>query len=1506
MKKIRIFFLENYFTKDSKTFSGFSIQKVMELFVFMCFMNVHEIKAQAPIITYSGGPKIYYTGTAINPLTPTNSGGAIPASIYGQVTTFAGSGNAGSADATGTAASFYSPNGVATDASGNLYIVDQSNHKIRKITPAGVVTTFAGNGTQGSTNATGTAASFNNPFGVATDASGNVYVADRFNHKIRKISPAGVVTTLAGSGTAGSINATGTAASFNNPIGVATDASGNVYVADAANNKIRKITPAGVVTTFAGSGTVGSTDATGNAASFNSPHGVSTDASGNVYVTDNQNNKIRKVSPAGVVTTFAGSGTAGSTDATGTSASFYGPIGVAIDISGNVYVVEQINNKIRKISPAGVVTTLAGSGNIGSTDATGTAASFDNPFGVATDASGNLYVGDRNNNKIRKINILGYSINPTLPAGLSFDGTTGIISGTPTVAMTATIYTITACNASGSSVTTVSIATVMLPNISYSEGAQTYVVGTAISPLNPSSTGSSIPASIYGQVTTFAGNGTIGTANGTGTVASFNRPYGVALDVAGNMYVADFYNNKIRKITPAGVVSNFAGSGTAGSTNATGVAASFYNPYGVATDASGNVYVADNANNKIRKITAAGVVTTLAGSGTAGSANGTGIAASFNSPMGIALDAAGNVYVADYNNHKIRKITSAGVVTTFAGSGSTGSIDGSGVAASFSYPRGVAIDGSGNIFVADQGNNKIRKITASGLVTTFAGSGTSGTIDGTGITASFNSPGSITIDALGNLFVTDYFTIRKISSSAVVTSVAGSSFTLGGSIDGTGADASFNDPKGLVADALGNLYVADSENNKIRKVLLYGYGITPALSVGLSLDGATGIISGTPVVSTPATTYTITGNNASGSGSTTISIATSLVAPSISYGASTQTFVTSIAINSLIPTNSGGIVFSYGQVATSSASVYSPNGITTDALGNTYVAEEWNHRIIKISAAGIVSTFANFFRPHGLTTDSLGNVYAGSANDYQIRKISAAGAVTNIAYISSYNGGIAVDAGGNVYVSAVYNVYKINPASVVTIFAGSSTAGFADGIGTAASFGYPLGLAIDSSGNVYVADLDNRRIRKITATGVVTSYAGNGTSGFSDGTSATASFIYPLGVATDYLGNVYVADSGVHKIRKISVNGIVSSFAGSVSNIPGAIDGIGSSARFYGVRYIATDLSGNVYATGEDYKVRKIYIDGYDITPSLPLGLNFDGITGTISGTPIVATAATEYTITAYNAAGSSSTTLTIATCSTLITPSFNAVGTICPGESLSALPTTSNNNIIGVWSPALNNLATTIYTFTPTAGQCATTAMLTVTVDCSSIINLKLYIEGYYDVGTSAMRSVKLNQGVSASSTDVETITLELHHAVNFGILETTTANLQTDGTAVCNFTNTPQGSYYIVVKGSNLIESWSNLPQSIGSTPLSYDFTTADTQAYGSNMLEVELGVWAFYSGDLNQDGNIDNSDYSYWEIDANAFSFGNFITDLNGDGNVDNTDFSVWETNNNNFIYSIIPTL
>ncbi len=328
------------------------------------------------------------------------------------VSTLAGSGTAGSTNATGVAASFNYPTGLVVDASGNVYVADSENNKIRKITAAGVVSTFAGSGTAGSTNATGVAASFNNPFGMAIDASGNIYVADRFTHKIRKITAAGVVSTFAGSGSEGSTNGTGTAASFKYPNGLAIDASGNVYVADTDNNKIRKITAAGVVSTLAGSGAPSSIDATGTAASFNGPMGVAVDASGNVYVSDTYGQKIRKITAAGVVTTLAGSGTRGDANGTGTGAMFNFPSGLVVDGSGNVYMADE-NNKIRKITAAGMVTTYAGSGSAGGTDGTATTASFDGPMYMAFDAGGNLYVTDYLGNRIRKI------APPVLPITLS-------------------------------------------------------------------------------------------------------------------------------------------------------------------------------------------------------------------------------------------------------------------------------------------------------------------------------------------------------------------------------------------------------------------------------------------------------------------------------------------------------------------------------------------------------------------------------------------------------------------------------------------------------------------------------------------------------------------------------------------------------------------------------------------------------------------------------------------------------------------------------------------------------------------------------------------------------------------------------------------------------------------------------------------------------------------------------------------------------------------------------
>ena len=274
-----------------------------------------------------------------------------------------------------------------------------------------LISDYAGMLSQGSAQGTGTAASFNNPNAIAADTAGNIYVADSGNNAIRQIAPGGIVSTLAGTaGTAGSANGTGAAALFNNPSGVATDSSGNVYVADTNNQTIRKVTPAGVVSTVAGSpGVLGSTDATGSAASFRYPNGLASDSSGNLYVADTGNNTIRKITPAGVVSTLAGTpGVAGFADGTGAAASFNGPAAVALDTLGNLYVADYYNNTIRKVSAAGVVSTIAGSAPFwGAVDDTGSAARFNGPQALVVDAVGNVYVADTNNDTVRKITPAG-------------------------------------------------------------------------------------------------------------------------------------------------------------------------------------------------------------------------------------------------------------------------------------------------------------------------------------------------------------------------------------------------------------------------------------------------------------------------------------------------------------------------------------------------------------------------------------------------------------------------------------------------------------------------------------------------------------------------------------------------------------------------------------------------------------------------------------------------------------------------------------------------------------------------------------------------------------------------------------------------------------------------------------------------------------------------------------------------------------------------------------------
>jgi sugar lactone lactonase YvrE len=320
--------------------------------------------------------------------------------------------------------------------------------------------------------------------------------------------------------------------------------------------------------------------------------------------------------------------------------------------------------------------------------------------------------------------------------------------------------------------------------------------------------GAPVVSANYGLTYTLAGNGAVGSGNGPALTASFNQPFGIAVDGVGNIYISDTYNNIIRKMTPDGTVALLAGSGAAGSADGQGTAASFNQPAGIAVDLAGNLYVADQGNSKIRKITPGGLVSTYAGNGTIGNVNGNANLSTFYFPQGVAVDVIGNVYVADTYNQEIRKISTDGFVSIVAGyAGQFGAADGTGTDASFKYPSGIVVSADGNLYVADEGNNEIRKVTTGGVVTTLAATG-------------FNSPAGIAADATGNLYISEVGNqrVRKLTGAGVVSTVSGSG--VAGFADGPAGVAKFNGPYGIAVDRAGNIYVADAFNNRIRKIIV--------------------------------------------------------------------------------------------------------------------------------------------------------------------------------------------------------------------------------------------------------------------------------------------------------------------------------------------------------------------------------------------------------------------------------------------------------------------------------------------------------------------------------------------------------------------------------------------------------------------------------------------------------------------------------------------------------------
>jgi len=580
----------------------------------------------------------------------------------GVLTRFAGSSTAGYSGDGGPApnARMYYPFGVTADQAGNVFIADLGNSVVRKVTPSGIISTYAGNGNYGVSGDGGSAtqASLGAIGGIAVDSNGTLYLGDVGYQKIRKVAPDGTISTVLSSG-------------VNSPWGLACDASGNVYIADANANVVRKMTPQGGLTTFAGTGTAGyaGDEAAAAQAQLSNPYGVSVDAAGNVYISDTGNNFIRKVDTKGIIRSVAGSvysyGVLGD-GGPATSAGLSYPQAAGVDSGGNLYICDLANSRIRKVTTDGIIHTAVGGGTTSGGDGgPASAAQLNGPYGTAADNNGNLYISDSLNNKVRKV---------------ASDGT----------------------------------------------------------------------------ITTIAGNGIQGyppVAGGPALQMSFHLPWAVAADNHGNVIFADFYNGEVDKVDASGQLSVFVGS--------------VPYPSGLSIDAAGNLYVVGYATSQIFKLDTKNDFYAFAGTYFGGFGShyggdgGDAMDASFSQPANLAADSNGNLYIADSGNQRVRKISSSGIVSTVAGNGTAGFSGDGGPAtqAQLNYPYGVAVDPSGNVYIADTSNGRIRMVDSSGTITTVAGSNGflySGD-GGLATNAVFDSPFGITADSHGNLFVADQY-----------------------------------------------------------------------------------------------------------------------------------------------------------------------------------------------------------------------------------------------------------------------------------------------------------------------------------------------------------------------------------------------------------------------------------------------------------------------------------------------------------------------------------------------------------------------------------------------------------------------------------------------------------------------------------------------------------------------------------------------------------------------------
>ncbi len=673
--------------------------------------------------------------------------------------------------------------------------------------------------------------------------------------------------------------------------------------------------------------------------------------------------------------------------------------------------------------------------------------------------------------------------------------------------------------------------------------------------------------------------------------ASLNSPLGVVSDAAGNLYIADWDNHRIRKVTAAtGIISTVAGNGTRGFTGDGGPAteASLDGPEGVVLDRSGNIYIADRGNSRIRRVDAVtGRISTFAGNGNYAFSGdgGPAIAAAMKSPTTVVIAPAGDFYLVDTADNRVRKISaSTGIITTVAGSGANGFSGDGGPATLATFklnapepgsvaigaPAGLAVDGAGIFYVSDRYSNRVRKVDNAGIITTIAGNGT-GSFGGDGGPATagmINVPTGLVLDGQGNLLIADSRNNRLRTvplSSGTISTFAGTGTPGFGGDGGPASAARFLSPMGISLNAPGDLLVADKANDRIRRIEAGTRVITTVAGSGVKFSGDGG----------PATAAFVERPSSLAFDSTGAMIITEYEGPRIRKVTTDGKISTLAGVGKLGSSPDGTLA--------TQALIDTPAGLALDGSGNIYFAELGNDKIRRIGTNGVLTTLAG--------TGTRG--FSGDGGPAIAAALNLSSDDPKYGLIEGYPSGVVVAPSGDIYLADTFNnrIRKVSPQSIITTIAGSGPAGFSGdgGPATAAMLDSPTGLALDRN-NLYIADSGNHRIRKIDLiSGTITTVAGSSSGGpgsgyCCDGGPATSALLYePTGVALDSTGNLYIADKFNNRIRKVS-GGIITTVAGS-GRFDTGFTGDNGPATQAGLSHpytLVLSSSGNLYLADTD------------------------------------------------------------------------------------------------------------------------------------------------------------------------------------------------------------------------------------------------------------------------------------------------------------------------------------